>query len=368
MRSTALFIFCTSLMGFFFFHGTTFFRYRPLSPLVHKLPGLPKIKSDASGIWVAMVTGEDRFIAKATKKTYFQLGLGHLFTPSGTHLSTLGPIIKALPYGRMLYLPIGLLSLLIPGLIPLARVSWIKATQAHRFGFSFFALALIFEGALYSWSRAPMSWVCSWLFLGLTYFAPRRTLILWYILAQMLLVWVFHQSFSLLSPITAFFFGAPLALFFPVVFTCSLFPWTFIQTGVLLILEKWHWLIITTAKIHGFIPLFSLHFGHLLFVLGLISIPGKFKTRVLAILLLGLSTPTGPWFQTKDLSSKWELTSQRDTRIESTKPKEDGVQVYWSDGTSCMEKLENGIWLENCRTQKWPGKRRSKFMKLSLKR
>lgn len=368
MRSTALFIVISSLIGFACFYGNSFYRFRPVSPLVSKLPGLPLSKSDASSIWIAMVTGEDRFIAKDTKKIYFQLGLGHLFTPSGTHLSTLGPIIKALPFGRMLYIPIGLLALLIPGLIPLARVAWIKSIQGQRHGFGFFSVIMLVEGILYSWALAPMSWLCSWLFLGLTYFAPKKTLLLWYVLGQMLLTWVFHQKFSFLSPLTAFLFGIPLALLFPIIFFSSLFPWTFFQSGVLFILEKWHRFIMLTAKIHLYIPTIELHFGHLLLMSGLLMISRKYKTRLLGLILLLLSSATGNWNQSRDLNTKWEIVPSKKASIIDKVYHQNLIQTDWSDGTSCKEKLENGIWLKNCRTKRRPGKRNKKLKKLSLKR
>lgn len=366
MQAKALFLLITTLLGFYGLYGRTPFRVRPITPLIQKLAGLPGPKTEAGALWIAMVTGEDRFLSKPQKETYFQLGLGHIFTPSGTHLATLGPLFR-LPYLHWLFWPIATGTLVLPGFLPLGRVCWLKASRSQK-NFGSFCLVMVLEGAFISWRSSPLSWLCSWLFLGLTYFGPRRSLVLWFIASQMLLSWIFHQNFSMLAPLVGVLFSLPLLLLFPVLVISSLIPWSAFHDIILSLLDTFNSMVMSLNVLHQWLPPLHLHCGHLALALVFIVMPGKLKTYACGLMLLVLSAPTGPWSQEKSLTHKWEITPIARAVLVRSKLYPWGVKSIWSDGTKCRHQLVQGLWWENCRIpSKRSGKRRT-LRKLSSER
>lgn len=368
MHARALFFFLTSLVGLWALHGQTRFQPKTTSPLLKTLPGLPAPRASVpAGVWVAMMTGDDQGVSKETKRSYYQLGLGHLFTPSGTHLATLSPLLRLLPGRQWLYLLIAAGGAVIPGLLALARVAWIKGLKAQALGLVPFCVAMLVEGCLYSWRVSPLSWLCSWLFLGLTYFASRPTLVLWYLLAQMLISWTFHQPFSLLTPLCMLILGLPLAGLFPVLLFASLLPWGRCHDYLLTLLGGIHAGVLQLSRLHEFLPPLNVHAGHLLFGLVFILAPGVAKTRLSLFVLLLLAAPVGPVERPSASTSKWEVVPAIGSTIVSTQRTPQEITTRWSDGLVCRHALREGMWRETCRAPKGPG-RRKKLRKLSSAR
>ena len=364
MHLKALLLLLSTLLGMYAVSGHIHFRKSPASPLIKVLPGLPSTKNVGTGLWIAMITGDDRGIPKETKTIYYQLGLGHLFTPSGTHLAALSPLMRFIPKARFTFFPIALAGLFLPGFLALTRVAWMKGLSAHRKGLSFFCFFMIIEGVCYSWRVSPVSWLCSWLFLGLTYFAPRRTIVLWYLIGQMLLGWCFHQGFSLFTFPAALLLGIPLVLIFLPLFLASLVPWSILHGGLLWMLNCIHQGVVWVDTFHHIIPPLSLHAGHLMVGIALIMLPRQIKTHGLAALLVALSAPTGDWQIEKTQSSKWEIVAAPDAVITHVSYRPTHTLTSWSDGSSCRHQLVQGIWNENCRAKKH-ARQNKKFKKLS---
>ena len=341
-------IFFVAFLGMALFLPNSQYHPRKRSPL-QVLPGLPQEKDTASHLWTAMVTGDDRGLPREVKKTYYQLGLGHLFTPSGVHLSALAPLLRRLP--RSIYALIALGALFTPGLLALSRVAWLKSCGKAAHGFAAFSAIMILEGLLISWAHAPVSWVCSWLFLGVTFHGPERMRLAWYLLGQMLLCWTFHQPLSWLALPAALLLGLPLGLLFPAFLLLSLVPWWAPHHWLLSLTEFWHTGAMWVASFHQWMPPLWPHAGHLLFVATLLALPGHRKTWSLLLLLL-LSEPLGTHRKPSTPTARLHHTPSAHARVVAKSKRADTVTIRWSDGVVCRAKMELGDWRENCRARK----------------
>jgi len=230
MRYIPLFFLLSSL-GFFALAKPNFFKPHALGRAFHhRLPGLPQNTQTAgSYLWKALVTGDDSQFPRLEKRVYYHLGLGHLFTPSGVHLSYLSPLFKLFRYSGWLLVILALLGATHPDLLALSRVAWIKSLSKLSHLPSVFIIVLMLEGILNSWERSYLSWVCSWLFLGLSWFTPYYWRIPWFTLAQILLCWVLMQPFSTLAPVCNLLVSLPLVFLFPAVLISSFIPSFFLH-------------------------------------------------------------------------------------------------------------------------------------------
>lgn len=351
MRLYALAFLLTAIFGFWIFQSVSFYSRQKSSPL-HALYGLPRVKTDAASLWRAMVTGDDNSLAKPLKQTYFRLGLGHLFTPSGVHLAVLKPIIRSWPSMRFFYPLLALFSMFCPGLLALGRVAWVKTFHQQTRHLCGFMMVLLLEGYLFSWERSPLSWVCSWLFLGLTIFAPRSLLWAWYLVAQMLLCWIWHQPFSWLALPANAILGTFLALFFPFLILGSFLPPTPLHSLLLSILDCWHNLVLKMDSLHRIVPGWYPHAGHIIIGALLLSGGRRHRRWSIALSLLMLSSPTGPWEKLNQSAPRWLATPAAHAFPKSIHSIQGKTLIHWSDGTKCRAILRIGTWDEKCRARK----------------
>ncbi len=351
MPQSPLVIVLSTTLFFGLFQGTKVFRPPKPSPLVRILPGLPTHKSPGAILWKALVTGDDRGLSRSDKKTYYRLGLGHLFTPSGVHLATLQPLLKHFHNLSGFFALIGLLSTFLPGLQALARVAWVKLVPGGAKCLGVFMGVMLLEGALVSWKLHPLSWTCSWLFLGLSWFAPPRWRLLWFVLAQMLLCWVLQQPFSLLSPVANLLTTLPLMLLFPLTLLFAVIPSFFFHTWIEAALTLFHESVLWFDQVHRFLPALTPHAGHLILILSWLVLQNR-QRWWLAIILLGLASPLETFKKTSPSLSQWEAVPS----------------VLGSEGLRCRTKWKEDRWEENCRPTRTVRRRRIKTKKLSYLR
>jgi|GEM_PF-5763483 len=352
MPPSPLIIVLSALLFFGLFSGPTVFRAPKPSPLVRVLPGLPKTKSPGAILWKALVTGDDRGFSRVDKKTYYRLGLGHLFTPSGVHLATLQPILKHFRNLTGFFAIIGLLSTLLPGLQALARVAWVKLVPGGGKHLWVFMGVMLLEGALVSWKLHPLSWACSWLFLGLSWFSPPRWRVLWFMFAQMLLCWVLQQPFSVFAPFANLLATLPMMILFPLTLLFAVVPSFFIHDWIELALTGFHCSVLYFDRIHAFIPVLMPHSGHLGFVLAWLQLQSR-QRWILPVMLLALSAPVGTFKKTSPSLSKWEAVP---------------VRGEWNKGLKCGNKWRGDRWEENCRPTRFVRRQKNKTKKLSYLR
>ncbi|MBY0518391.1 MAG: hypothetical protein K2P81_15885 [Bacteriovoracaceae bacterium] len=314
------------------------------------MKGIPSGHDTPSIIWKALITGDDSGLPRSAKKAYFRQGLGHLFTPSGVHLATLNPVIQRFLRPGVIYFLLFLITQLTSGLAALSRVALTKCSSKAQTSCIVFAGILFIEGAAFSWRSNPISWCCSWMFLGICWFAPKQSRALWFFLAQLILCWIFNQQLALYSPLTNLLIALPMAFLFPLLLTFSLIPTFFIHSILLKIILWIHLFILKLDSLNSVLPAINPHAGHIiLFICWIIF---KRKCRFyLPLLLLILSSPLGNKYATDSSLSKWESTPTRGARIMD----HNISKIRFSDGTLCRGSFRKESWKEICR----PPKRRA---------
>lgn len=351
MPHSPLIIVLSAVFFFGLFQESRVFRAPKASPLSSVLPGLPITQSQGAILWKALVTGDDRGFSRMDKKTYYRLGLGHLFTPSGVHLATLKPFLKCFHNLSGFYALVGLLSTFLPGLQALARVAWVKLVPGGGKILGVFMSVMLLEGALVSWKLHPISWTCSWLFLGLSWFTPPRWRLLWFVCGQMLLCWVLRQPFSLFAPLVNLLATIPLLFLFPLALIFALFPCFFVHALIESALTCFHENILRFDKVHEFLPALSPHAGHLVLLLAWLVLRGRYRWS-LALVLLTISSPLGTNKMTSPRLSQWEAVPSRlDT-----------------DGLRCRNIWREDRWEENCRPTRTVRRQNLRTKKLSYLR
>jgi hypothetical protein len=161
--------------------------------------------------FVKSITGHEPYRQNELKQSLRNLGLIHLLTPSGLHLSSLFILIKK---WRILY-PICLFSLFLPGLYSLKRVAIIKTFRSFLPLKVSFILSFCIDLLFGNFINSPISFSLSFLFLGIIIFI-RKNLWLHFFIGQMIVSLFFEQSISILA-----LFISPLLTF---IFSCA-FPW-----------------------------------------------------------------------------------------------------------------------------------------------
>lgn len=139
-------IISTFLMSFFLLSAlkteevkslNSYFKASPSIKLKRFASAKAKLKGgdvDLLELWESMLTGRSAPLAKWMKERYHILGLNHLFTPSGFHLSAvLSPILR---FFKSSWIHLSLLSVIglylcifIPGQDALKRMVLIKGAQ-----------------------------------------------------------------------------------------------------------------------------------------------------------------------------------------------------------------------------------------------
>lgn len=358
MNRYACFIFLSSTVFFALFQKPKPFRPPEKVRFEHVLRGLPAPTNQGSALWRGLVVGDTRGLSRTEIRTYYQLGLGHLFTPSGIHLATLNPLWSRIRWVSPLFCLLALLALSAPGFGALSRVSFVKALPRPYFSLASFVLVLSLEGFLHSWSSNALSWTCSWLFLGLSWFAPKRQRLLWFVLAQLLLCWVLAKPYSMISPVVNLLVAVPLALLFPVVLALSPVP-SFALHGVVVdVLQRLHQAIVWVDGVHHWVPTLAPHVGHILLLLVWVLTKGPRKILAAGLSLLVLSQPVNCFSPKGASTHKWEVALPAQAQVIN------GSSMF--GGWKCRQKWKENRWEVMCHPSKRGGTRGTK--KLSWKR
>ena len=183
------------------------FLNRPYRYTPHlKLPHAPELKKDSLAFWEATLTGNARPLSRERKEKLKALGLAHIYTPSGLHLSlVLNPVFLFLKSNLLRFILLGglfaLAGVFLPGMLAVKRMIELKLFQTvgksagveNRYTF----LAVMFFDLIFgTYLHSPLSFCFSFLFLSLIY-ARMNFLVAawWYFIAQIVIAIFLEQSF-----------------------------------------------------------------------------------------------------------------------------------------------------------------------------
>lgn len=325
--------------------------------------GLKGEEEELLELWESMLTGRSAPLSKWMKEKYRLLGLNHLFTPSGFHLSAvLNPLtllFKSSKSRLILLSVVGLFLLWIPGQFALKRMVLIKGGQQLLDLKKGFIIALLLDVLFGSFQHSPLSFSYSFLFLGIIYSGAKgAALIIWFFLAQMILAYFQGNHISplllILSPLLNLGFGLVMPLLF--LLAIPLYSWQ-LSVG-LLFLKGLQLLVDTSVWLISLFPAWEVHLGVLTLIALILFRKFRFALLVFSFLCgsLNLDLQREMRMGTYDFYPRGELRK--------IVHKENEDVAYYSDG-KCRRKLIRGMWFENCSPLKIRRSKKKRFKKLS---
>jgi hypothetical protein len=299
---------------------------------------------DLLELWESILTGRSAPVSKWIKSQYKSLGLNHLFTPSGFHLSaTLLPFMKICRTSTSqiwLLLITGIAIFTLPGLGALKRMVLVKLGQKLSNQKMGFVVALVLDILFGSFVNSPLSFCYSFLFLGIIY-SGKSFLFLWFFLGQCLIAYFNGNEITpfilILSPLLNMAFALSLPFLF--ILAIPLWSWqVFIGLRILGTLQS---LVEVSVKICTVIPSLEVHSITLLcFVLIYFG-----KKRLVLVTLVFISFSLNQDFKKNPVFGSYEFVPQG--MLLRISEKEFGEIVYYSDG-KCKRELVRGVWWEKC--------------------
>lgn len=307
-------------------------------------------------LWESMITGRAAPLSRLLKEKYKMLGLNHIFTPSGFHLSAiLFPFLKIIKgkYHLYLLLLLGFLFLFLPGLSALKRMLTIKAHQEVLGLHVGFCVALLADMLFGSFQEGALSFTYSFLFIGIIYSGLQGfSLIVWFFVAQIILAYFQNADVSPILLLASPILNLGFSLLMPVILLLSFPLWDWqLVTGIELI-RGIQYVVNFFAGLSLKVPMIEIHSITLLIV-------GFFlfrKYRPVLILFLVFSSSLNLNRERIPGLPGYEFVPKG--KIIETVYREKDVLVNFSDG-KCRMKLVQGYWFENCSPR-----RRSSIKKL----
>ncbi|MBL7663918.1 MAG: hypothetical protein JNM93_02205 [Bacteriovoracaceae bacterium] len=221
--------FIFSLSFLLFFHDITSGTFR-----AKKTPALIKSshqkivekwgKNELSLLYSSFITGYGTRYLKETKPQLEKLSLLHLSTPSGLHLSVLVKMFQMAGLKHLFLLSLFTL-LWVPGFEALKRMIWFRNINyiSHDTGFSFL-LTFIIDMGLGNFYQNSLSFIFSFLFLGIIIFS-RKQLFIYLFLGNILVNFFLQQNTNLLTLFVNFPISLIVSLAFPILALNYFFPY-----------------------------------------------------------------------------------------------------------------------------------------------
>lgn len=297
-------------------------------------------------LWESILTGRAAPLSKVMKQNYQELGLNHIFTPSGFHLSAvLFPFLKLFPRQKhqfIFILLIGGILFFLPGMMALKRMVLIKGHQ-KLLGLHFgFILALGIDILFGTFQLSPLSFTYSFLFLSIIYSgAEGLGLIIWFYLGQVILSYFQNTDISPLLLIFSPLLNLGFALLMPILFLLSFPLWDWQLNLGLFLLGSIQKVVNLFSTICLGLPSIEIH-SFILFII-LLLILRKRKTILLSLLLISNSLNAD--YSRAPLAARKEFVPSEE--IIKTLYQERWVVVIFKDGR-CRMRLVRGFWYENC--------------------
>lgn len=303
--------------------------YIHLKQFENNRPEIKKSEQENFKIWESVLTGKSIGLNKKTKIKYSRLGLNHLFTPSGFHLSALllplFKIFRSISSQLTIFSIIGIILLWTPGQEALKRMLLIKFNQkliGQKAGFIFaISLDILFG----SFKNVTTGFTFSFLFLGIIYSGAKGIgIIFWFFIAQLLIAYFLNLPTSplliIFSPLLNFYF----ALIMPALFLLAfpLYHWQ-LNAGL--------WLIQTMQTLVDYCYNITTHFpvinpNIMILIIVLMFINRKFILCAFFCLVLSDSV-----------------------NIEKSKPRFlSRYELADGEGVRCKQELIVGYWYKKC--------------------
>ncbi len=314
---------------------------------------------DLLKLWESMLTGRSAPLSRLIKNQYKSLGLSHVFTPSGFHLSAvLLPILYVIRGPRpqlilLMLLGVGITTL--PGFSALKRMILIKMCQ-RLFDLKLgFILALALDIIVGTFQTNTVSFTYSFLFLGIIYAGiSGLRLVIWFFIAQIFLAYFQGQEISplllLISPALNLIFTGIMPLLF--ILAIPLVNW---QREVGISILSWVQQIVSwCANLASQVPTVEVNIVTLLLV-GLFVFG---KRRMIPPLLLVFSVSLN-----SDIAREPGAPANEFVTIGTVEEVVYGELeniIRFSDG-KCRYRLVRGYWYESCSPRR--KSRRQKYAK-----
>lgn len=317
---------------------------------------VPAEDMDLLELWESILTGRSAPLSRLMKDKYKELGLNHIFTPSGFHLSAvLFPIMKIMKSPKLqlgFLLILGSAMYFLPGFGALKRMILIKANQNIFSLHVGFLSALLLDMFFGTFQTSPLSFTYSFLFIGIIYSGLRGLgLIIWFFFAQILIAYFQGNDISLLLLIFSPFLNFIFTFLMPVLFLLSFPLWDWQLATGLFLLKIVQRIVDVCAEISFHYP--TIEVNIMIFVI-VIFIYLRQRRWIMMCLIcfcasLNLDVSKTPASGTIEFRPKGQITK--------TIYRESDVTVFFSDGR-CRMKLVRGYWFENCSPVKRSSRRK----------
>lgn len=312
-------------------------------------------------LWESFLTGRSGPVSKWIKEDYKNLGLNHVFSPSGFHLSAvIIPLTFLIPFRNFQLVLFSLLAIgfqFLPGQWALKRILTMKIGQ-HFFGMKtglvIAMLVDIFTGPL---DQSPLSFFFSYLFLSFL-ILKKKPINIYFFFAQMLIFYFISDPISplliLISPILNFL----LNLAFPLlcILAIPMGDWSF-ETGMML-MKTLQFCVQLASKLTSSFPLLEINFG---LIIACLFAYRAHKKMIYVCLLFMSQTLNSSANEIIKISSYDYIPQGRIIRKSDSGKM---IKIYFKDGF-CKQVLSHGVWWEKCSPKK-RSTRKKRIKKLSF--
>lgn len=322
---------------------------------------VPKSDLEYLKLWESVLTGRSAPVSKILKEKYKELGLNHVFTPSGFHLSAvLSPLMKLMkrPRSELIILcMIGMTLCLLPGFGALKRMVLIKGHQRIFGRHEGFIIALILDILWGSFQESTLSFTYSFLFLGIIYSGfDGLVLILYFFLAQLMIAFFQESDISPLLLIFSPLLNLLFTILMPFLFLLAIPLWSWQLKSGIFLLKLTQEAVNLCASLSMKLPTIEVNIIGLIMIL---LLQRKYWKSLIALSLLYCHDLNMDHLRAPGLSRN---DFYPDGKMLITQIKEDHINVVYSDGR-CRMKLVRGFWWENCSPKRRSS--RKKIKKLS---
>lgn len=306
-------------------------------------------------------------LSRKIKKAHNNLLLGHLFTPSGLHLTSfllfIGPLFLTIKNRNKLiynmsFLAIYTLPFFLTGYLSLKRIAALRiGLLLHRYVckkdnvFLVFILIFFFDYLFGTYQLSPLSFTFSFLFIGtiLSQLDKPYFSILGPLFGAHLIISYFH-----LTPLfpLGFLLGFLLSLIFSMVFPLFIIIYIFNLEFLDFIVTGFVNLIYYFSNCYNILGSFYSSLA-LVFITFILSSKWKFKwkKKLWLIAFLLHSEPLlnlAPKSYSKKISYNLSKDKEREN-IKKIKRNRAGFRIDYRDGLICYHKINNHFWEKYCR-------------------